>query len=168
MCGPENRNRHRKACRRASYARSTDRPKSMVGLRREPWFEYRRPNDEVERRGVSPASNEGNLSQSSIYSLAPNEDATRDRSNRLLDLITEASPPVVVAEANSVDVEAGTVIVLVIAQFWALPEPWQFLKTNNCAKRRWPRPIRANEKYLLILGFQAVQVIEQVDVCHGV
>jgi hypothetical protein len=92
----------------------------------------------------------------------------RDRSNRLLDLITEAFPPVVVAEANSVDVKAGTVIVLVIAQFWALPEPWQFLETNNCAKRRWARPIRANEKYLLILGFQAVQVIEQVDVCHGV
>jgi hypothetical protein len=92
----------------------------------------------------------------------------RDRSNRLLDLITEAFPPVVVAEANSVDVKAGTVIVLVIAQFWALPEPWQFLEANNCAKRRWPRPICANEKYLLILGFQAVQVIKQVDVCHGV
>jgi hypothetical protein len=35
----------------------------------------------------------------------------------LLDLITETFPPVVVAEANSVDVKAGAMIVLVIAQF---------------------------------------------------
>jgi hypothetical protein len=35
----------------------------------------------------------------------------------LLDLITETLPPVVVAEANSVDVKAGAMIVLVIAQF---------------------------------------------------
>src|SRR6202042_548657 len=41
----------------------------------------------------------------------PVEDAARDRSNRLLDLITEAFPPVVFAEANSVDVKAGAVIV---------------------------------------------------------
>jgi hypothetical protein len=98
----------------------------------------------------------------------PTEDATRDRSNRLLDLTTEAFPPVVVPEANSVDVKAGAVIVLVIAQFWTPLEPWQFLETRNCAKRRWPRPIRADEKYLLVLRLQAVQVIEQVDVCHGV
>src|SRR5580658_5113642 len=43
----------------------------------------RAPNDEVERRGASPASNEGNLSTSSTPPCL-NEDATRDRSNRLL------------------------------------------------------------------------------------
>jgi hypothetical protein len=41
-------------------------------------------NDEVERRGASPASNEGTLSQSSTPPWLT-EDATRDRSNRLLD-----------------------------------------------------------------------------------
>ena len=40
-------------------------------------------NDEVERRGVSPASNEGTLSKSSTPPWLT-EDATRERSNRLL------------------------------------------------------------------------------------
>jgi hypothetical protein len=104
------------------------------------------------------------------YRLPPwlTEDAPRDRSNRLLDLITEAFPPAVVAETNSVDVKAWAVIVLVIAQFWALPESWQFLETNNFAKCGRPRPIRSNKKYLLVPRLQRVQVIEQVDVCHGV
>jgi hypothetical protein len=34
------------------------------------WNSKLSPNDEVERRGASPASNEGTLSQSSIHSLA--------------------------------------------------------------------------------------------------
>ena len=66
----------------------------------------------------------------------PNEDAARDRSNRLLDLTIEAFPPIVVAEANSVDVKSWAVVVLVIAQFWTLPESWQFLQTIDSAKRR--------------------------------
>ena len=42
-------------------------------------------NDEVERRGASPASNEGTLSQSSTPSLAQRRRGPRVRSNRLLD-----------------------------------------------------------------------------------
>jgi len=64
------------------------------------------------------------------------EDGPRDRSNRLLDLTIEAFPPIVVAEANSVDVKSWAVVVLVIAQFWTLPESWQFLQTIDSAKRR--------------------------------
>src|SRR5271165_6411268 len=51
-------------------------------------------NDEVERRGASPASNESTLSHSSTYTLLT-EDAPRDRSNRLLEvsrLNTQTSP----------------------------------------------------------------------------
>jgi hypothetical protein len=50
-------------------------------------------NDEVERRGASPASTEGTLSQSSTPLLGPNEDATRDRSNRLLGLYARPRVP---------------------------------------------------------------------------
>jgi hypothetical protein len=41
-------------------------------------------NDEVERRAVAPTTNEADLSQSSIPSLAHRRLSTRDRSNRWL------------------------------------------------------------------------------------
>ena|ERR1700728_1297164 len=43
------------------------------------------PNDEVERRGVAPTSNEADLSQSLILSMAYRSSDPRDRPNRLLD-----------------------------------------------------------------------------------
>jgi hypothetical protein len=46
-------------------------------------------NDEVERRAAAPTHNEADLSQSSIHSLAHRRRYPRDRSNRLLDAVTE-------------------------------------------------------------------------------
>jgi len=45
------------------------------------------PNDEVERRGVAAIQDEGSLSQSHRLPPRLTEDATRDRSIRLLEAI---------------------------------------------------------------------------------
>jgi hypothetical protein len=95
-------------------------------------------NNEVERRGLRRR-------QTKLFIQIIDSPKTRPAIARTVSLITEALPPVVVAEANSVDVKAWAVIVLVIAQFLALPKPWQFLETINSAQRGRPRPIRANK-----------------------
>jgi hypothetical protein len=68
------------------------------------------PNDQVERRGNAPTSNEADLSRSSTPSLAQRRWYSRDRSNRLLDpraTLDSARLPYKGGECRGLDVVYG-------------------------------------------------------------
>jgi hypothetical protein len=73
--------------------------------------------------------------------------------------------PFVVAEADSIDIEAISMVDIVIAHFWTLLETWAIAEPLD---RSQPTTAgRTNDKQDLLLSrAQSLQGVEQINVCH--
>jgi hypothetical protein len=54
--------------------------------------------------------------------------------------------PFVVAEADSIDIEAISMVDIVIAHFWTLLETWAIAEPLDRSQRRRPRAVRTTNK----------------------